>query len=242
MGVGSVRSTTGWTRDGGPDDRELPLGSPLAPDARVSRHRHRTPPRGISQGMADIEPPMNEPDRTELLPDDAYDAELLANARPADGTNPQPAPATTSSSSVAAPPGWSRGRRRRPRRQVALVEKNLLGGDCLTVGAYLQGAPARRAVLRRPPPRPRFPGTPGTAEADFAAAMERMRRLRAYVSHHDSAQRFRSLGVDVFWVSRVRRSPHGRGRRRHAQVQEGGRRHGRPSARPPSRASKKPAI
>jgi pyruvate/2-oxoglutarate dehydrogenase complex dihydrolipoamide dehydrogenase (E3) component len=33
---------------------------------------------------------------------------------------------------------------------------------------------------------------------DFAATMERMRRLRAYVSHHDSAHRFRSLGVDVF--------------------------------------------
>jgi pyruvate/2-oxoglutarate dehydrogenase complex dihydrolipoamide dehydrogenase (E3) component len=28
--------------------------------------------------------------------------------------------------------------------------------------------------------------------------MERMRRLRAYISHHDSAHRLRSLGVDVF--------------------------------------------
>ncbi len=41
---------------------------------------------------------MNEPDRTEpsseLLPDHAYDAALLANARPSDWTNPQPAPST----------------------------------------------------------------------------------------------------------------------------------------------------
>ena len=33
---------------------------------------------------------------------------------------------------------------------------------------------------------------------DFAAVMERMRRLRAGLSHVDSVQRFRSLGVDVY--------------------------------------------
>jgi pyruvate/2-oxoglutarate dehydrogenase complex dihydrolipoamide dehydrogenase (E3) component len=38
---------------------------------------------------------------------------------------------------------------------------------------------------------------PGT-EADFAAVMERMRRLRAAISQHDSVRRFRDLGVDVF--------------------------------------------
>ena len=39
---------------------------------------------------------------------------------------------------------------------------------------------------------------PQGARADFGAAMERMRRLRAHISSHDSAERFRSLGVDVF--------------------------------------------
>lgn len=33
---------------------------------------------------------------------------------------------------------------------------------------------------------------------DFAAAMERMRRVRAELAVHDSAARFRDLGVDVF--------------------------------------------
>jgi len=33
---------------------------------------------------------------------------------------------------------------------------------------------------------------------DFGVAMERMRRLRASISHHDSARRFRELGIDVF--------------------------------------------
>jgi pyruvate/2-oxoglutarate dehydrogenase complex dihydrolipoamide dehydrogenase (E3) component len=36
------------------------------------------------------------------------------------------------------------------------------------------------------------------AEADFPAVMERMRKLRADLSPHDSAQRFAKLGVDVF--------------------------------------------
>ncbi|WP_275574964.1 FAD-dependent oxidoreductase [Neosynechococcus sphagnicola] len=38
---------------------------------------------------------------------------------------------------------------------------------------------------------------PGTT-VDFAAVMERMRQIRADISHHDSAQRFQQLGVDVF--------------------------------------------
>jgi len=33
---------------------------------------------------------------------------------------------------------------------------------------------------------------------DFPAVMARMRRLRADISHHDSAKRFKELGVDVF--------------------------------------------
>ena len=38
---------------------------------------------------------------------------------------------------------------------------------------------------------------PGTT-ADFGKIMERMRRLRADISPHDSAQRFTELGVDIF--------------------------------------------
>jgi pyruvate/2-oxoglutarate dehydrogenase complex dihydrolipoamide dehydrogenase (E3) component len=38
----------------------------------------------------------------------------------------------------------------------------------------------------------------GEPKAAFIAAMERMRRLRAGISQHDSVERFTSLGVDVF--------------------------------------------
>jgi pyruvate/2-oxoglutarate dehydrogenase complex dihydrolipoamide dehydrogenase (E3) component len=42
-------------------------------------------------------------------------------------------------------------------------------------------------------------GAPTVAgEGDFDAGFERMRRIRAHISHHDSAERFQSLGVDVF--------------------------------------------
>ena len=41
-------------------------------------------------------------------------------------------------------------------------------------------------------------GFPKAQEVDFPAVMERMRRLRARISFHDSAKRFQELGVDVF--------------------------------------------
>ena len=39
---------------------------------------------------------------------------------------------------------------------------------------------------------------PDDCGVDFAAAMTRMRRLRADMAHHDSAARFQELGIDVF--------------------------------------------
>ena len=148
---------------------------------------------------------MNETDRTELpseqLPIDAYDAELLANVRPADWTNPQPAPSYNlvvigagTAGLVAAAGAAALG------AKVALVERNFMGGDCLNFGCVPSKALLRSAHfytdLRL---APRFTGSaPVASEADFAAVMERMRRLRAIISHHDSAQRFQGLGVDVF--------------------------------------------
>lgn len=84
--------------------------------------------------------------------------------------------------------------------RVALVEAGRLGGDCLNAGcvpskALLRGA---RAVgeLRRAQGLGIRPA--GGWEVDFGAVMERMRRLRADISGHDSAARLAGLGVDVF--------------------------------------------
>ena len=48
-----------------------------------------------------------------------------------------------------------------------------------------------------PPLASPLPGPP-SEYGDFGAAMARMRRLRAAISHVDSAERFKGLGVDVF--------------------------------------------
>ena len=148
--------------------------------------------------MNALHPP---PGAVGLLADDARDTELLAHVRPADWTNPRPAPCYNlvvlgagTAGLVTAAGAAALGAR------VALVERNLLGGDCLNFGCVPSKALLRSAQfyadLRD---APKFSGGPPVVEAvDFGAAMERMRGLRAHLSHHDSARRFREMGVDVF--------------------------------------------
>jgi pyruvate/2-oxoglutarate dehydrogenase complex dihydrolipoamide dehydrogenase (E3) component len=85
--------------------------------------------------------------------------------------------------------------------KVALVERELMGGDCLNVGcvpskALLRAARAWADVRDAGAFGVRVP--PG-ARVDFAAVMERMRRLRARISAADAAARYRDIGVDVFF-------------------------------------------
>jgi pyruvate/2-oxoglutarate dehydrogenase complex dihydrolipoamide dehydrogenase (E3) component len=84
--------------------------------------------------------------------------------------------------------------------KVALIERHLLGGDCLNVGcvpskALLRSARAAAAVREAGAFGVRVEGD---ATVDFPAVMTRLRRLRADLSPHDSAARFRELGVDVY--------------------------------------------
>jgi pyruvate/2-oxoglutarate dehydrogenase complex dihydrolipoamide dehydrogenase (E3) component len=83
--------------------------------------------------------------------------------------------------------------------KVALVEKNLLGGDCLIVGCVPSKAVIRssRAIFDAMEAG-HFGVRAAAAQVDFPAVMERMRKLRADLSPHDSAERFAKLGVDVF--------------------------------------------
>ncbi|MFL5496886.1 MAG: mercuric reductase [Gemmatimonadales bacterium] len=84
--------------------------------------------------------------------------------------------------------------------RVALVERHLMGGDCLNVGcvpskAILSAARSWRTAFdsSRDFGGPRTVGT-----GDFAGVMQRMRRIRAGLSRADSAERYGELGVDVF--------------------------------------------
>lgn len=85
--------------------------------------------------------------------------------------------------------------------KVALIERALLGGDCLNFGCIpskgiVSAARAAAAVNNASQFGIRVP--PG-ATVDFAAVMNRMRKLRSDISRHDSVQRFLNLGVDVFF-------------------------------------------
>jgi len=88
--------------------------------------------------------------------------------------------------------------------RVALIEANLLGGDCLNVGCVPSKALIHAAQLAHTVKNSDFLGDSGifingNVEIDFAKIMERIRRIRAQISHHDSAERFtKELGVEVF--------------------------------------------
>lgn len=84
--------------------------------------------------------------------------------------------------------------------KVALIERRLLGGDCLNYGCVPSKAIIRagRAWQDARQAAELFGGPTVQGDGDFAAVMERMRRLRAHISHNDSCQRFQDMNVDVF--------------------------------------------
>ena len=137
----------------------------------------------------------------EVSPLDEYNQELVANVRPVDWVNPEPAPVYNlvvigagTAGLVTASGAAGLG------AKVALVERHLMGGDCLNYGCVPSKAIIRSSRLCAELRRAGALGikVPGEVEVDFPAVMARMRRLRAGISQHDSARRFRDLGVDVF--------------------------------------------
>jgi pyruvate/2-oxoglutarate dehydrogenase complex dihydrolipoamide dehydrogenase (E3) component len=85
--------------------------------------------------------------------------------------------------------------------KVALIEEHLMGGDCLNFGCVPSKALLRaaRAVADVRGAEEFGVHVRGEVEVDFGQVMERLRSLRAHISHHDSAERFADeLGVDVF--------------------------------------------
>ena len=139
--------------------------------------------------------------RPVVSPDDAFNRTLLDHVRPSGWTAPAPATRYNlvvigggTAGLVSAVGAAGLGAR------VALVERHLLGGDCLNVGcvpskAIIAAARAAEAVRRARG----FGVRTAPADVDFAAVMARMRELRAGIAPHDSASRLAGLGVDVFF-------------------------------------------
>ena len=143
----------------------------------------------------------NEHVKTIMRPWDAHNRQLVSHVHPPDWKNPKPASrynlvviGAGTAGLVCAAGAAGLG------AKVALIERHLMGGDCLNVGcvpskAVIRAARAAAAV--------RDAGAfgvhvPQGVTVDFGQAMERMRRLRAAIAPHDSAQRFSDLGIDVF--------------------------------------------
>jgi pyruvate/2-oxoglutarate dehydrogenase complex dihydrolipoamide dehydrogenase (E3) component len=84
--------------------------------------------------------------------------------------------------------------------KVALIEKHLMGGDCLNVGCVPSKCMIRssRVVAEMREAKNYGVHVPEEIQVDFPAVMQRMRKIRARISPHDSAERFQQLGVDVF--------------------------------------------
>ena len=136
-----------------------------------------------------------------VLPKDKYNRKLVANAHPEDWTNPQPdgkynlvVVGAGTAGLVTAAGAAALG------AKVALVERHLMGGDCLNMGCVPSKALIRagRAFADVRDSGELGIRVPEGTRVDFPVLMERMRRLRAEISPNDSVERFAKMGIDVY--------------------------------------------
>ena len=136
------------------------------------------------------------------VPLDAHERERLALVRPTQWRNPQPAdhyalvvigagPAGLVAAKAAAALG----------AKVALVERDLLGGDCLNVGCVPSKSLIRTSrLIAEMRDAARYGAqAPADPRVDFGFVMQRLRAIRARLSRTDSAQTLRATGVDLFF-------------------------------------------
>ncbi len=144
---------------------------------------------------------MSEQTQPPVQPWDSHNQKLISNVHPADWKNPTPAPrynlvviGAGTAGLVTAVGAAGLG------AKVALIEKHLMGGDCLNVGCVPSKAIIRAARAAAAVREAEGFGidVPAGTNINFGKVMERMRRLRADISPHDSARRLSELGVDVF--------------------------------------------
>jgi pyruvate/2-oxoglutarate dehydrogenase complex dihydrolipoamide dehydrogenase (E3) component len=137
----------------------------------------------------------------EIIPSDTHNQALVRYTHPSEWQNPIPSgrynlvvigAGTAGLVSAAGAAGLG--------AKVALIERHLLGGDCLNYGCVPSKALIRAARSVAEVARAADFGVqvPAGSRVDFPAVMERMRRLRADLSRHDSAERFSKLGVEVY--------------------------------------------
>ncbi|MBY0248699.1 MAG: mercuric reductase [Nitrospiraceae bacterium] len=144
---------------------------------------------------------MAEYDQSLVLPNDEHNQQLVANVHPGNWVNPEPAGrynivviGAGTAGLITAVIAASLG------AKVALIEKHLMGGDCLNVGCVPSKGMIRAARAWADLRNAAEFGlhVPAGVKYDFGAVMARMRKLRARISRNDSAHRYAKLGVDVY--------------------------------------------
>ena len=172
--------------------------SPLTADDDTTSLQPDMPERDPSLAQF----PQDDLDTSGVSPLDEHNIELLDNVRPKSWVSPAPKSSYNLVVIGAGPGGLvSAAGSAGVGARVALIEAHLLGGDCSNVGcvpskALLRCAKAAAAVRDAAKFGVRIEGD---VSVDFGYVMERLRRLRAQISHHDSAKRFSAeVGVDVF--------------------------------------------
>jgi pyruvate/2-oxoglutarate dehydrogenase complex dihydrolipoamide dehydrogenase (E3) component len=141
-------------------------------------------------------------DRSSTLPRDAYERERFDQVHPTGWRNPQPSDrynlvvvGAGTAGLVAAHAAAGLG------AKVALIERDLLGGDCLNIGCVPSKSIIRTARLYAEMRTAEQYGAqvPVEIRVDFPTLMQRMRAIRARISRVDSVQRLTAAGVDVFF-------------------------------------------
>ena len=132
---------------------------------------------------------------------DKFNQTLVNNVHPPDWSNPEPTgrynmvvigAGTAGLVTAAGAAGMG--------AKVALIERNLFGGDCLNYGCVPSKSIIRsaRAVGEINQAKELGLHLTSKVEVDFPAVMERMRRIRSCISEHDSLAKFTQMGIDVF--------------------------------------------
>ncbi|WP_430389816.1 mercuric reductase [Dyella sp. 20L07] len=135
-------------------------------------------------------------------PQDVYERERIANVHPHTWSNPNASghyhlvvigagPAGLAAAEVARALG----------ARVALIERDMIGGDCLNDGCIPSKTIIRTARLYAEMRDARHYGAevPCDIVVDFPSVMERVRRIRTHLSGRDSAHRLAKDGIDIFF-------------------------------------------
>jgi len=138
----------------------------------------------------------------EVLPMDEHNRKLVANAHPPQYRNPRASRSRYNLVVIGAGTAGLVGSIATAGMggKSALIERHLLGGDCLNFGCVPSKAIIRSARVIGELRRAAELGVhvPDGVQVDFAAVMARMRSLRADISHDDAMARLQREGIEVF--------------------------------------------